>query len=362
MPNRPRSRSLPLVVGAAASIVGAACLQAWAQDVAEASGEAETAMPADPAPPEEDAAAPAEAEEAVAVADPTVPMTLWFGIFPLHVGDLDLRRGTANVTYYVWTRWAGSSSGTAYELSNGNVESAEHEYLSEEGGVHYAYYRCRSEVQLDLDFHDFPFDDQWVAIEYEHAEEGSSTVVLAVDEDSLRHVESPEVSGWMVDAPIYDVVEHEYRTNWGMPGADPEEISNFPRVRMRIRLHHDVSATFFKTFLTLFISVLIAFLAFFLAPQELEARVGLGVAGIFGSVTSHSVVASNLPEIPYMTLSDKIHLAGMMCVFVALLETALAGWLVLQSRSAAAVKVDRVARVVMPLGYGAVITFFILGR
>lgn len=289
-------------------------------------------------------------------------MMLFVGVFPLRVGDLDLRHGTAQVTYYVWTRWAGASDGLAYELVNGNVESREHEYRYDEDGVFYAYYRCRAQVQLDLDFHDFPFDEHWVGIEIEHAEEGNSSVVLRVDEDGVRHVESPEVSGWLVDRPVYDVVDHEYHTSWGMMGVSPDEVATYPRFRMRMRLHHAPGATFFKTFLTLFISVLIAFLAFFLHPNELEARVGLGVAGIFGSVTSHSVVASNLPEIPYMTLSDKVHLAGMFCVFVALLETALAGWLVQRQRSSVAINIDRVARVLMPVGYGALVASFILGR
>jgi len=110
-------------------------------------------------------------------------------------------------------------------------------------------------------------------------------LTLAVDEDGVRHVESPPVAGWMVDRPLFDVVPSRYATSFGMPGVSPDDVSEYPRVRMRVRLHHDASTTFWKTFLTLFISVLIALLGAFMTHAVLEARAGRGVAGIFGALT-----------------------------------------------------------------------------
>lgn len=283
-------------------------------------------------------------EDAAATTEPT---TIYFGVYPLRVSDLDMRTGTATLTYYVWSRWRGPPDGTAYEVMNGTVLSRESEYRLEEGGERYAYYRASARILVDTDFHAFPFDEHEIMLMLEHAEEGSSTVLFAVDEPSVRHAESPPISGWLVDPPVFDIVEHQYATNFGMPGVDPEEVSTYPRFRMRMRLHHDVSTTFFKTFLTLFISVFIAFLGFFMHPDVLDARVGVGVAGMFGAVTSHSVVANNLPDIPYMTLSDKVHLAGILFIFLALVESCAIGFLVRHRRQELATRVDLGARVAM---------------
>lgn len=293
---------------------------------------------------------------------PSAPTTIYFGVFPLRVSDLDMRTGTATLTYYVWSRWRGPADGTAYEVMNGTLLSRESEYLQEEDGERYAYYRSSARVLVDTDFHAFPFDEHEIMLALEHAEEGSASVLFAVDEDSVRHVESPPISGWLVDRPTFDVVETRYATNFGMPGVDPEEVSTFPRFRMRIRLHHDVSTTFFKTFLTLFISVFIAFLGFFMHPDVLDARVGVGVAGMFGAVTSHSVVANNLPDIPYMTLSDKVHLAGILFIFLALVESCAIGFFVRHRRQELATKVDFGARVAMAPAFVCVVAALILTR
>ncbi len=301
----------------------------------------------------------AEATEPEALTEPT---TIYFGVYPLRVSELDMRTGTATITYYVWSRWRGPADGTAYEVMNGTVLSRESEYLYEEGGERYAYYRMSARVIVGTDFHTFPFDEHEIQLTLEHAEEGSSTVLFAVDEDSVRHVESPFISGWIVDRPEFDITETRYATNFGMPGVDAEEVSTFPRFRMRLRLRHEVSTTFFKTFLTLFISVFIAFLGFFMHPDVLDARVGVGVAGMFGAVTSQSVVATNLPDIPYMTLSDKVHLVGILFIFIALVESCAIGFLIRHRRAELATKLDLASRVGMVPAFAVVVALLLVFR
>lgn len=311
--------------------------------------------------------APAQLGEAEVESVATGPTTVHVGIYPLRIGDLDLRTGTAQVTYYQWQRWmtpvgGATVDGASVEVVNGEVVASESEYVLEEGEVHYVYHRYTTRAQLHPDFHAFPFDEHEVSIELEHASEGSEEILLAVDEDGVRHVQSPAVAGWMVDPPIFDVVTSRYATSFGMPGVSPDEVSEYPRVRMRVRLHHDASTTFWKTFLTLFISVLIALLGAFMHHDELEARVGVGVAGIFGAVTSQSVVASNLPDIPYMTLSDKVHLAGIVFVFLGLLESCAAAWFSRHGRVEISARLDRIARRLMAPSFAACVVVLLVLR
>ena len=309
--------------------------------------------------------APAVAQDATPSGtepETAAPMPLHFGIYPLRISELDLRAGTTTMTYYVWTRWSGASDGTAYELVNGTVDAREHEYLYEQGGERYAYYRCRATVQVELDFRAFPLDEHEVRLDFEHSDDGDASVVFVLDEPSVRHLESPRLSGWLVDAPRFAVTQSVYRTNWGMPGVDPDERSTFSRASMVIRIHHAIAATFAKTFLTLFIAVLITFLGFFVHPDLLDARVGVGVAGMFGAVTSQAVVSANLPDIPYLTLSDKIHFAGLAFIFLALLESCAVGYLVRTQRAGAATRLDRAAKVAMAPLFALVVAVLIATR
>ncbi|MCC7539396.1 MAG: hypothetical protein IT379_24440 [Deltaproteobacteria bacterium] len=271
---------------------------------------------------------------------PTTPAPVYIGLYLLNVDSLDLKAGTAEVTYYVWTRWRGAVDGSTFELVNGAVEAKEHEYRAEENGEKYAYWRCRATVQVRVDFHEFPFESHELMLAFEHSDLDIEGVVWRVDRGGIKHLAAPVVSGWVADRPVYEVTRTTYKTNWGYPGADPDDATVYSRFNVRMRLSHAPIPTFVKTLLPLFISVLIAFLAFFIEPGEIEARVGLGVAGTFGVVTNQAVVAGNLPEVSYMTLSDKIHLAGLVCVFLALLGTCYTGWLTKQDKSELALRID----------------------
>lgn len=326
-----------------------------------------SAQEAEPSPPAEASAVgspePEEAAEAAAGDEaPSGPTTVYLGAYPIGIRDLDMQAGTATVTYYVWTRWRGEIDGTAYELVNGSVDAREHAFREDVEGEHYAYYRCRASVSVEADYHDFPFDDHLVALEIEHSDEGEEAIVFAIDEASVAHAPSPSVSGWLVDPPRFELRHHTYETNWGYPGSPAGESTTFSQVRVTMRMHHDVVATAAKTFLTLLISVLITFLGFFMGPSELEARVGVGVAGIFGAVTSQAVVAGNIPEIPYLTLSDRIHIAGLVFIFLALFESVVVGGLCRQGREATARRLDGVARVVALPSFALIVALFVVFR
>ena len=105
--------------------------------------------------------------------------------------------------------------------------------------------------------------------------------------------------------------------------------------------------------------MLITFLAFFMHPEELEARVGVGVAGIFGAVTSQAVVSDNLPDIPYLTLSDQVHMAGLVFIFASLLGSCLVGWLVRKERVALAQRIDVWCRFLMMPAYIAAVALLV---
>lgn len=303
-------------------------------------------------------------EEAVAPAagPPAEPMELYTGLYPVRVAEFDLASGQATITYYVWTRWTGPYDGSNYDLMNGAVESRDHDYTQSEGGVSYAWYRYHATADLETDFHGFPLDEHCLHVDLEHAEYDAQYLRFVVDRESIARLDAPTISGWDVDPPVYEVSEHVYPTNWGLPEAASDDSSTYSTFRWSVRVHHSFAATFPKTFLALFISVLIALAGFFMHPEELEARVGVCVAGIFGAVTSHAVVAGNLPDIPYMTLSDKIHFAGMGTICVALAESCYTGFLARAERTDEALQIDRKARLAVGPAYALLVVLFVLFR
>lgn len=283
------------------------------------------------------------------------PVTIHVGLMLLRIDALDLTSEQATVTFYLWTRWRADNDvdGAAFEVMNGTLESKDSEYLREEGGYKYAYYRCRATVNLEVDFRAFPFDEHRLVILLEHAEADVARAVCAIDHESMKHLRPPTRSGWIIGEPRFEVQTVSYRTNWGMIGVSPDDVSSGSRVRASVTLQHAAMATFTKTFLTLIISMMITFLAFLMHPEELEARVGVGVAGIFGAVSSHSTVSDSLPEISYMTLADRVHALSHFFIFTTLLTSAYVSYLEKKGRADDAVRANRRAWIATSVAYAA---------
>lgn len=349
------NRRRKLVLAVAAAWLGAMAAGVAAQDGGATDGGVSA--------PAEATAEPAEATAAALEEVPAVPggsqtlpagpegepTPVHIGVVPVIIHAVDLKAGTATISYYVWTRWSDDpdvDATTRIEVVNGSLEARENDehYVTE--GVHHAYARCRATVRVVVDYHAYPFDRHELRLELEHLTLDETLLQFVVDEPSLRNIESPELSGWIVERPEFEVVSHSYHTNWGAPYVAIDEDAPYSRLRVGMTIRHDPIPAFAKAFLPLLISVLITALAFFIDPTDTGARFSLGVSGTFGAVTSQVLVASSLPEIGYMTLSDEVHAIGLAFIFFVLLESAIAARLARTDRMARATQIDRVSMVV----------------
>ncbi|MBI5517539.1 MAG: hypothetical protein HY909_27460 [Deltaproteobacteria bacterium] len=274
------------------------------------------------------------------------PVRVQVGALPVIVHGVDLKTGTATVTYWFWTRWRGAGDVTSrIEVANGVLDACEHAEHYVTDGVHHAYARCRATARVEVDFRAFPLDRHELRVEFEHIALDETLLRFAVDEPSLRSARSPPLAGWILERPRFDVVRHSYRTNWGAPYVALDDQAAYSRFRMRITMRHAPAAAFAKTFLSLMLSVLITALAFWIDPTDTGARIGLGVAGTFGALTSQVLVASNLPDIGYMTLSDKVHVAALGFIFFVLMESVVVAAFARKGQAERAARIDRGAMV-----------------
>ena len=89
-------------------------------------------------------------------------------------------------------------------------------------------------------------------------------------------------------------------------------------LKMPIQRKGKLALVYIKTFLALFIAMAIAMLSFFIAPEDIDPRFGVGVAAVFGAVSSMIIVSNNTQETPYMTMSDKIHFFTLLMIFLTI--------------------------------------------
>ena len=255
----------------------------------------------------------------------TPPTDVDIGIYLLDVYDLDLKNGSYVADFYIWLRWQGDLDPRKFEFMNGEFQVKENPDERKIGDVNYVCYRVRGKFRAAFDFRDFPLDRQKLTLEIEDGANDAHALVYRADTQNISASRIVNLTGWeLAGEPSYKVVEHTYETNYGNPTRSPGQKALYSRFIVDIPIKHSGNELIYlKTFIGLFISVAIAFLTFFVEPTDLDPRFGVGIAGIFGAVSSLIVVSSNMPENPYFTLSDQIHFLSLGFIFLSIFASCL---------------------------------------
>lgn len=248
------------------------------------------------------------------------PTEVKVGLYMVDIYDLSIKDESFIADFYLWMTWQGNFNPENFEFMNGELQSKEHPDIKKKDGLNYICWRCRGKFRAPLDFRNYPRDYQTLKIEIEDAFHDTKELVYSFEKNAKLEPYPVSIGGFRMDGPQrYNVVKHEYKTNYGNPFRASGENTTYSRMHIEIPIIHVASnLTFLKLFLPVFLSVLIALLTFLIEPIDLDPRFGVGVAAIFGAVSSMLVANSSIPETPYFSLSDKIHLTSLFFIFISI--------------------------------------------
>jgi hypothetical protein len=293
--------------------------------------------------------------------DAKKPTEVEIGIYLLDLYDLDLKSGSFIGDFYLWLRWKGDLDPTKFEFMNGEMEARDNPDQKKIGDLNYISYRMRGKFRANLDFKDYPLDKQLLTIQIEDSNLDSNSLLYVADKENMVFAKRFYLSGWeSADKPTFQTAIQNYETNYGNPERAPGEKASYSRFVLSIPIQHaGADFIYLKTFIGVFISVAIAFLTFLVDPEDLDPRFGVGVAGIFGAVSSMIVVSSNMPENPYFTLSDKVHLVSLGFIFLSILTSCIVLRTSKKGHSMLSKKIDVCSGVFLALSY--IGTVYLLG-
>jgi len=251
----------------------------------------------------------------------TKPTQVEVGAYLVDVYDLDLKSSSFNADFYIWMRWHGNLNPGKFEAMNGQMQFIGDPDEKDQGDFHYRCWRCNGKFRAQMDFHSYPADNHVLEILLEDASHDNRELVYVPDTENLAQSPRFYLGSWEQGGPIKaEAITFKYTTNYGNPTRLKGEVAEYSRFILSIPVRHagGSSLIYAKTFLGLFISVAIALLTFLIDPTDLDPRFGVGVAAIFGAVSSMLVVSSNMPENPYFSLSDKVHVFSLLFIFLTL--------------------------------------------
>ena len=291
------------------------------------------------------------------------PTEVKVGVYMVDCYDLNIKDESFVADFYLWLTWRGNLNPENFEFMNGELQAKDNPEIIKKDGINYISWRCRGRFRSPLDFRNYPRDHQVLRIEIEDSFHDINELVYTFEENNKLEPYPIAIRGFrMSQTQKYELNTHEYKTNYGNPFRAKDENAKYSQMCIKIPIEHTgTKLTFIKLFLPVFLSVLIALLTFLIEPIDLDPRFGVGVAAIFGAVSSMLVANSSIPETPYFSLSDKIHLTSLCFIFISIFVSCIVLKIYKAKGKKAAGKIDLFAGSALLASYLVFMTIILFG-
>ncbi|MGD0275296.1 MAG: hypothetical protein ABSB79_04435, partial [Syntrophales bacterium] len=195
------------------------------------------------------------------------PAKVTVGLYIMDVYDLDIRKGTYTVDFYIWFKWKGDVNPRNFEIMNGYLAyKAEQDNLITRGDYHHVSYRCRANLHSRFNLSAYPWDKQIISIHVEDEDDDIKNLIYVPDVENSKIYSGLKINDWAISALKVYVADNIYETNFSKPTRSRDEKATYSRFTFDIHIDHRGINVFLKTFIVLFISVAIAFLTFLIHP------------------------------------------------------------------------------------------------
>ena len=286
------------------------------------------------------------------------------GLYVIRIHEVNLKEQYFRPEFYVWFRWRNKALHPYKTFSVINAREVERvtdpEVKDLNSGEKYAYVRLVARVSTFLDVTEFPLDGHDLTVDIEEDENEQHLVRYVADNENSGAERTISLPGWtLAQTSTVDSVR-AYRSNFGDTSIGDE--GRYARVSLTMHFACAGSQYFMKLFFGLWVAAGIAFLAFFIRPQNVDPRFGMGVAAIFAAIASEYIVTASFPDTNVLTLADKLHLVTFAFVFSTLAQSTWSLHLAENGREATSRYLDRLSRWVFPLAYVVVNALLIVFR
>jgi hypothetical protein len=285
--------------------------------------EAPAAEPAaTPAPDEAEADAPAAEGEEEKTYEKPEKVTI--GVFLNDIQAIDLKSHSYAMDFYVWFRWKNPDldPASSMEIANpieqwGLMVTPLYEEPEElEDGTFYQILRIQGTFSKKLPLYNYPFDRQTLAVIFEDAVNDTQSLVYVADSGGTQVNPTLQLPGYRVALPTLALATWHYPTAFGDPRTPAD--TNYSRATLEVPISRPPLAYSTKLFLPVLCVILCATLMFLLAPGLVDSRVDVGITSLLTIVALQMTYNTDLPDVGYLMLMDKVYLLAYGFVIVGL--------------------------------------------
>jgi hypothetical protein len=244
---------------------------------------------------------------------PAAPKEVLVGAYVMHIHEISIRENYFTADFYLWFRWKDDKL-TPYNTFS--LVDAREEKITEPvtqtkpmpDGSNFAYVRIVAKLTKFWDLRQYPLDSHNLDINIEEEENETALVHYVADtENSGADLSQISMPGWKL-ADAYPVTGlGNYHSNFGDISLQTNKESSYSRLTLRMKLVREGDLVFLKLLFGVWVGAGISFVAFFIPPNRIDPRFGVGVGAIFAAIASEYIVTQSLPDTNTVTLADKLH-------------------------------------------------------
>lgn len=280
-----------------------------------------------------------------------------------HINDIlevDMRSHSYRLDMYVWFRWSNPAlrPWETAEFMNA-FDPADHvrtptydEPQQMPDGSYLMVIRQQGKFSAKFPLHDFPFDRQMLGAAMEDSVHDVRDVVYVADRAAKGGAISvnPEISlpGFVMGTPRLEIRAYPYPTNFG--DLTQEKLEPYARATFSISVARPAATTALKIFLPLGLVAICGLMVFFVHPAHVDGRMGVAITALLTLVALQLTTSSNLPDVNYLLLTDKIFFIGYLFVIGTLLQVARTSHLARREDYTPVIRSDRRALAVLATG------------
>jgi hypothetical protein len=303
--------------------------------------------PEAPAPEAPAPAAPAAAPEV------TEHQTVRVGAYLNDVQTIDLKLHSYAVDLYLWFRWThpGLDPASSFEFTNasdswGHVRTPNWEVAKElPDGSFYQVVHVQGRFSRKFLLYNYPFDRQTIEVAFEDSVLGSKLLSYVEDDEGFTVNPAMVLPGFRSEAPRLEIADVAYPTRFGDPrGAGPEAYS---RVTLKLPIARPRGTYAIKLLLPVLCVIACASLMFVLRPNHVDARMEVGITSLLTIVALQITLNSDLPDVDYLVLMDKVYVGAYLFVIAGLAIVVHTTRMAELGRTDAAVRLHRRAMLVL---------------
>ncbi len=262
---------------------------------------------------------------------PSAPQVVEVGVWPTVIYNLDVHSNTYYMTAYVWFIWRGDIDPSETVEFTNNVESwgltkarTYPKPITLPDGRRYQCLRIEGRFFQPFSLRRFPLEQHMLSLTIEDNTYSSDRLVYRFDQRHSGLDSSLVIPGWTLQSWKGTEGTHHYGTNLGdeTVGADT---SDYGTICFEVRVTRPVNYFLWKMLLPVVIILLACWTALLLHPSQLASRAAMTGTALLTTVFMQQGYTSNLPELNYLVLMDKIYVVVYLLIIVSLVQVVIQG-------------------------------------